>query len=55
MKKVSKTIWLEEAQLAQLRELSTKTRVPAAVYYREAIDLLLVKYATVLQAKRRRH
>ena len=38
------TIWIEPEQLDAIRELSRKTRVPQAVYYREAIDAVLKKY-----------
>jgi hypothetical protein len=31
--------------MAALRQLSRKTRVPASVYVREAVDMLLAKYA----------
>ena len=42
--KVSTTVYLEPAQLSALQELSVSTRVPMAVFVREAIDLVLEKY-----------
>ena len=35
--------------VAQLRKLSDLTRVPQSAYLREALDDLLVKYASVLR------
>ena len=42
--KALRTVYLEIAQIKQLKKLSKKTRVPQAEYMREALDLLLKKY-----------
>jgi hypothetical protein len=36
--------YLEPEQAAELRALSDRTRVPAQVYVREGIDVVLAKY-----------
>lgn len=38
------TIYLEPGQAAALARLHERTRVPTAVYLREAVDMLLAKY-----------
>lgn len=43
-KKVSTTIYIEPEQNDALKELAEKTRVPAAVYVRMGIDMVLNKY-----------
>jgi hypothetical protein len=44
-KKVSTTVYLTEEQVAQLKELHRRTRVPIAEYIRLGIDLILQKHA----------
>jgi hypothetical protein len=48
-KQIQVTSYYEPAQIEQLRRLSGSTRVPQAVYIREALDDLLKKYATTLR------
>lgn len=45
-RKVPTTISVDESLLARLKELSLRTKVPMAVYWREAMELLLVKHET---------
>ncbi|RLC67730.1 MAG: hypothetical protein DRH97_04470 [Chloroflexi bacterium] len=40
-----RSIYLDIEQVDKLKELSTKTRVPQSVYIRDAIDLVLNRYA----------
>ncbi len=42
--KVRFTTNLEKKQIEDLKALSKKTRITVAVYVREAIDMLLMKY-----------
>lgn len=42
-------LYLDPQKKAQLRKLSESTRVPMAVYLREAVDDLLKKYARELK------
>ncbi len=44
-KKISTTVYITPEQNESLKLLSKATRVPAAEYIREAIDLLLNKYS----------
>ena len=39
--------YLDPEQHAALKKLSEKTRVPAAAYIREAVDMVLKKYKKV--------
>jgi predicted DNA-binding protein len=50
------TFYAAEEKLAKLRQLSERTRIPQAEYFREAIDDLLEKYKSDLEgtAGRRR-
>ncbi len=43
-KRVFTGVYFDRAQHDALRALSDKTRVPLAVYLREAVDMLLEKY-----------
>ena len=43
-KKVLRSLYLDVEQVERLKKLSVKTKVPQAVYIREAIDLVLNKY-----------
>lgn len=43
-KKLSTTVYLTAEQDAALKELSAKTKVPAAEYIRQGIDLILAKH-----------
>jgi len=47
LKKTIVSCYLEPKQHAALRALSERTRVPAQVYVREALDDLLAKYRGV--------
>jgi hypothetical protein len=42
-KKVTTTVYLTEEQVAALKELHFRTRVPIAEYIREGIDMVLEK------------
>ena len=52
--KVLKTVYLEEEQVERLMRLSKTTRVPQAVYIREAIDIALAKHEKRLKGKRKK-
>jgi hypothetical protein len=47
-KKISTTVYLTEEQVASLKELHNRTRVPIAEYIRMGIDLILEKNSHVL-------
>ncbi len=47
--KVARTVYINGEQLEALKRLSEKTKVPQAVYVREALDMLLEKYSDQLQ------
>ena len=47
-KKVSTTVYLTEEQVAALRTLHHRTRVPIAEYIRMGIDMILEKHAEKL-------
>ncbi len=49
MKKVARTIYIEDEQMEALKRLSEKTKVPQSVYVREALDMLLEKYSEQLR------
>lgn len=49
--KVLRTVFFDERQLERLNRLSTMTRVPRAVYFREAIDVVLAKHEKQLKGK----
>ena len=49
MKKVARTIYIEDEQMEALKRLSEKTKVPQSVYVREALDMLLEKYSHQLK------
>jgi hypothetical protein len=44
LQKEPMSIYLDKPQAAALRALSARTRVPAQVYLREGLDLILAKY-----------
>lgn len=44
-------VYLDPPQLAALKRLSEVTRVPMAAYLREAVDMMLQKYAKELKRK----
>ena len=48
-KKVARTIYIKDEQKEALKRLSEKTKVPQAVYVREALDMLLEKYSEQLK------
>jgi len=54
MPKVKLFVMIEEAQDRALRLLHEKTRVPMAVYIREAVDDLIEKYRRILEEKSER-
>lgn len=47
-KKISTTVYLTEQQVASLKELHNRTRVPVAEYIRMGIDLVLEQHAQQL-------
>lgn len=47
--KVARTIYINGEQMEALKKLSEKTKVPQAVYVREALDMLLEKYSEQLK------
>lgn len=47
--KVARTIYINSGQVEALKKLSDKTKVPQAVYVREALDMLLDKYSEQLK------
>jgi predicted DNA-binding protein len=49
LKRTSTTVYLEPEQAERLKRLSEATRVPQAIYIREAVDDLLKKYARELR------
>jgi len=44
LKKIPVATYLEPEQATALKALSARTRVPAQVYLREGLDLVLAKY-----------
>ena len=44
-KKISTTVYLTEQQVASLKELHNRTRVPVAEYIRMGIDMILEKHS----------
>ena len=53
-RKTLRTIYLDVEQIERLSKLSEKTRVPKAVYIREALDLLLDKYENELKGRQKK-
>jgi predicted DNA-binding protein len=53
-KRVLSSVYLDPPEFEALRELSEKTRVPTAVYLREAVADLLAKYAVKIPKVRAR-
>ena len=51
-KKALRSIYFDVEQIERLKELSAKTRVPQAVYIRDAIDLVLNKHAKKMRKKK---
>ncbi len=49
LKKVARTIYINDEQMEALKRLSEKTKVPQSVYVREALDMLLEKYSEQLK------
>ena len=54
MIKILRSVYLEEEQVERLMRLSKMTRVPQAVYIREAIDIALAKHEKRLKGKRKK-
>lgn len=52
-KRVMTNVYVDPPVLADLRALSAETRIPVAVYLREAIDDLLKKHARALRRARK--
>jgi len=50
VEKVLRSVYFDKEQLGKLDRLSAKTRVPKAVYIRDAIDLVLNKYEKKLRS-----
>ena len=42
--KILRSIYMDRELLTKIKKLSEKTKMPQAVYIREALDLLLQKY-----------
>ena len=42
--KILRSIYMNKEQLTKIKKLSENTKIPQAVYLREALDLLLHKY-----------
>jgi Ribbon-helix-helix domain len=53
-KRVFTGVYFDRGQHDALRQLSNRTRVPLAVYLREAVDDLLKKYKVRIAARKRR-
>ena len=47
--KIARTIYINSEQVEALKRLSEKTKVPQAVYVREALDMVLEKYSEQLK------
>ncbi len=47
--KTARTIYIDNEQIEALKRLSQRTKVPQSVYVREALDMLLEKYAEQLK------
>ncbi len=47
-----RTIYLDVEQIEGLKKLSAKTRVPQAVYVRDAIDFVLNKHSEKIRKKK---
>ena len=52
--RVLRTVFLDEKQITRLNRLSAMTRVPQAVYFREAIDIALAKHDKLLKGKHKK-
>lgn len=50
-KKLSTTVYLTVEQDQALKELSAKTKVPAAAYIRMGIDLILERYRETISGQ----
>lgn len=48
-KRITTTVYLDPEQKAALDELSKITRVPAAEYVREGVDMVLARYKKQLR------
>ena len=51
-KRIQSPMYLDADRVALLDELSAETRVPKAVYIREAIEDLLIKHGKLKKPKR---
>ena len=54
MRKILRTIYLDKRVVDKICRLSTKTRVPQAVFIREGIDLMLKKHQKQLSSKQKK-
>ena len=52
-KKKLRSLYLDIEQAERLKKLSAKTRVPQAIYIREAIDLVLDLYSKKIRKKKK--
>lgn len=48
-KRILTSLYLDPSVADELRQLSARTRLPHAVYLREAVDLLLAQYRHVCE------
>ena len=48
-KRILPSLYLDPSVAGELRQLSAGTRLPPAVYLREAVDLLLAQYRHVFE------
>ena len=52
--KILRSIYLENEQVERLMKLSTKTKIPQAVFIREGLDLMLAKYENEIKGSNRK-
>ena len=52
--RVLRTVFYDERQVKRLNRLSAMTRVPQAVYIRDAIDMVLTKHEKQLSGKHKK-
>jgi hypothetical protein len=52
-KRKQEAIYIDHEKFALLVELSTKTKIPRSVLWREALDDLLTKYGTLKRNRRK--
>ena len=52
--KILRSIYLENEQVERLMKLSTKTKIPQAVFIREGLDLMLAKYENEIKGSNKK-